>query len=258
MPNSRRNQLQQANLSQLAAEAERKRLALELNVGLGQLLTQLEFRVQETLGLLESARMDDAKNRLWDVVAQLRAATADVHRIAAELRPRMLDDQGLLATLQWFASQFEVMHPGVAVRLELSVAEDIVPADLKTTVFRLVQEALSNVARHSDATTVFIYVRAHQSTFMVGIVDNGIGFDAGQMMAGDYCLLGAGINAMRERIEISSGKFKIQSYVGSGTAVTASWGVDSSLVTSGLGLLDNNAPFDTGMAALDVDISNLE
>jgi two-component system NarL family sensor kinase len=223
---------------------------------LGQLLTQLEFRVQETIAKLNASQIDDVRDNLWDVVSQLRAAAADVHRIAAELRPRMLDDLGLLATLQWFGSQFEVLHPGVAVRLELSVAEEIVPVDLKTTVFRLVQEALSNVARHSDATTVFIYVRAHQATFLVGIVDNGIGFDAGQMLSGDYCLLGAGINNMRERIEISGGKFKIQSYVGSGTAVTASWGVESSLVASGFGLLDNNAPYDTGLAPLDVDITS--
>jgi two-component system, NarL family, sensor kinase len=255
MRNSTRNQLQQANLTQRAIEAERKRIADDLHDGLGQMLTMLKFRVEDALIQIDSNRPQQGRQILDEVVFGLRAAVGDVRRIATELRPSMLDDLGLIPTLQWLARQFEAAHSSVAVNLELNLAEDLIPGELKTTVFRLIQEALNNVAKHAQASSVFIYIRSYQSNFLVGIVDNGIGFDVGRMLSGNFCLLGAGVNSMRERVEISDGKFKIQSHIGSGTAVTAGWGSDNSLPPSGFGLLDNYAHYDTSLAPLDVDIS---
>lgn len=241
---------------QQAIENERKRIAGDLHDGLGQSLTTVKLRVENALIKLDSGQMDEVKIILTDVVLQLRSAIGDVRRIATELRPAMLDDLGLIPTLQWLSRQFQAAHTRISVHMELDLAEESIPPELKTVVFRLIQEALNNVARHSRADSVFIYLRSDSSSFLVGVVDNGVGFEPSQLLTGKFCLLGTGVNSMRERVEISDGKFKIRSRVSAGTAVTAAWGVRDDFSQSGLGLLDSFASHNTFRAPLDLDLSH--
>lgn len=242
---------------QQAIENERKQIASHLHDGLGQSLTMLKLRVEQALIKLESAQQDDVKGILTDVVLQLRRAVGEVRSIAAELRPSMLDDLGLIPTIQWLSRQFHAAHPKILVQLEIEITEDDIPVELKTVVFRLIQEALNNVAKHSGANNVYVYMRAHESHLFVGIVDNGCGFDAGQILSTEYCLLGIGVNSMRERVEISDGRFKIRSRLGTGTAVTAAWGVSPDFPLSDMGIFDSFAPHNSANALLDLDLSSL-
>lgn len=231
-----------ANLLLMARDDERKRIASDLHDGLGQVLTMLKFRVEDALIRMDAGRADESQTILRDVVNELRGAVGEVRRISTELRPSMLDDLGLLPTLKWFARQFEAAHAGVKVTLDLRLEEELVPVTIKTSVFRLIQEAMNNVAKHAQATSVFIYMRVDRGAFMVGVVDNGIGFEAGRILAGQACLLGVGLNSMRERVEASGGKFKIKSHLGSGTAVSAIWGEpEEDFVWTGAGLLSERA-----------------
>lgn len=239
---------------QQALEAERKRIAGDLHDGIGQSLTTLKVRVENALIHLESKQIDDARDILSDVVLQLRSAISDVRRIATELRPAMLDDLGLKATLNWLSRQFQAAHTGIQISLELDVPEENIPVDLKIPIFRMLQEALNNIAKHANADTVFVYLRLIQRRLIVGIVDNGAGFETNQILSGKFCLLGTGVNSMRERVESTEGVFKIRSKLGSGTAITAEWGYDDGSYETNLGLLDRYARHDTAFSQLDVPL----
>ena len=207
-----------------AQEGERKRIAADLHDGLGQVLTMLKFQVEDALIRLNAGNANEGKDILKEVVVQLRGAVGDVRRISTELRPSMLDDLGLLPTLHWLSRQFEAAHSGITVTLDIKIEEENIPIPLKIPIFRLIQEATNNIAKHAHATKVFIYLRVHYDGFLVGVVDNGVGFDAERLTSGGACLLGIGINSMRERVEASRGGFRIRSYIGSGTAIRAVWG----------------------------------
>lgn len=208
----------------LAQESERKKIAADLHDGLGQVLTSLKFRVEDALIRLEAGKADETKGILKDVVLQLRGAVGDVRRISTELRPSMLDDLGLLATVQWLCRQFEAAHSNITVALDFKIDEENIPILLKIPIFRLIQEATNNIAKHARATNVFIYLRAHYDGLLLGVVDNGVGFEAERLTCCSTCLLGIGINSMRERVESSHGVFHIRSCLGSGTAIRAVWG----------------------------------
>ncbi len=214
-----------SNFLLLAQEAERKKIAADLHDGLGQVLTMLKFRVEDALIRLGADKVDETEKILKEVVVQLRGTVGEVRRISTELRPSMIDDLGLLPTLQWFCRQFEAAHGGTNVTLDAKIKEELIPIPLKLPAFRLIQEATTNVAKHAHAKNVFIYIRSHENGFLVGIVDDGVGFDAERLTSGAACLLGVGINSMRERVESSHGAFRIRSTAGVGTAISAVWGV---------------------------------
>jgi two-component system, NarL family, sensor kinase len=239
-----------ANFLLMARDDERKRIASDLHDGLGQVLTMLKFRVEDALIRIGAGRADESQVILHEVVQELRGAVGEVRRISTELRPSMLDDLGLLPTLQWFARQFEAAHAGVKVTLDIRLDEESIPVTIKTSVFRLIQEAMNNVAKHAQATSVFIYLRVDRGAFMVGVVDNGIGFEAGRVLAGQACLLGVGLNSMRERVEASGGQFKIKSHAGSGTSVSAIWGEpEEDFAWTGAALLTEQAERPNASAA---------
>jgi two-component system, NarL family, sensor kinase len=245
-----------SNFLLLTQEAERKRIAADLHDGLGQVLTMLKFRVEEALIRLDADKVAETKVILKEVVVQLRGAVGEVRRISTELRPSMLDDLGLLPTLQWFCRQFEAAHSGISVVLDDKIREEDIPLPVKVPMFRLIQEAMNNVAKHAYATNVFIYMRMHHGGLLVGIVDNGVGFDAERLILGASCLLGVGINSMRERVEASQGAFRIRSHAGSGTAVSAVWGAShEEFQWSGSGILEIDDPFLKSSRPLDLDIT---
>lgn len=245
-----------SNFLLLAQESERKRIASDLHDGLGQVLTMLKFRVEDALIRLEADKVDESKDILKEVVGQLRGAVGEVRRISTELRPRMLDDLGLLPTLQWLCRQFEAAHTGISVTLEEKIAEEKIPIPMKTPMFRMIQEAMNNVAKHARATNVFIYLKDYHDGVVVGVVDNGIGFDAERLTSGTACLLGVGINSMRERVEASRGVFRIRSHAGSGTAISAAWGsCHDDFQLTGVDFPESGAQFQKNTLALDLNLT---
>jgi two-component system, NarL family, sensor kinase len=210
------------NFLLLAQDAERKRIASDLHDGLGQVLTMMKFRVENALMQLD---VDKAATItiLKEVIGQLRGAVGEVRRISTELRPAMLDDLGLLHTLQWFCKQFEAAHTGIHVTFDNKLAEEDIPIQIKIPMFRLIQEAMNNVVKHADASKVSISLRIDHGGLLVAVTDNGVGFDSDRAGVGATCLLGIGLNSMRERIEAAHGVFHIRSHAGSGTAISAVW-----------------------------------
>jgi signal transduction histidine kinase len=141
----------------------------------------------------------------------------EVRRIMTDLRPSILDDLGLLSALNWFCREYEKSYSHLSVQKQIGISEDEVPDLLKTVIFRISQEAMSNVAKHSKASLVNLTLQKAGESVELTIQDNGHGFQYGEIAKG------FGLSTMKERAELSGGTFAIQSTEGKGTAIRASW-----------------------------------
>ena len=196
-------------------EDERRRLARELHDGLGQTLTALTHqleRLQQKLGPQASAELADA-------VETARLALNESRELSRLLRPPVLDDLGLTAALSWLARTLE-QRTGLHVELRLHGLEERLDPDLETLVFRVVQEALTNVLRHAGVDRVSVEVARAEGRLELRIEDRGQGFDADATLMGRAS--GSGLRGMRDRLELFGGRLELTSEPGRGTLVSAS------------------------------------
>jgi signal transduction histidine kinase len=188
-----------------AQELERQRLARELHDETGQALTSILLGLKQ----LEGAEAESVARLRELVVATLQ----DVRRLAVELRPKVLDDFGLVPALERLTTGF-AEHTGIAVDLEAGSITDRLPPEVETAIYRIVQEALTNVAKHSSARRASVLLTRADGTIKAVIEDDGQGFDP-EAGLGD----GVGLIGMRERIELLDGTLAVESSETSGTTV---------------------------------------
>jgi signal transduction histidine kinase len=190
-----------------AQELERRRLARELHDETGQALTSI------LLGLkpLEDGTANEAVAELHELVV---TALQDVRRLAVELRPKVLDDFGLVPALERLAESFGE-QTGLRVDFHSTIGEERLPSEVETALFRLVQESLTNVVKHSHANNVSIVLTRKGDAVAVVVEDDGTGFDPGE--TGD----GIGLLGMRERLALLDGTLDVESAAGSGTTLVA-------------------------------------
>jgi two-component system, NarL family, sensor histidine kinase DevS len=196
-----------------AAEAERRRWARELHDETLQAMGALKILIARV------ARLDDPeamRTAMRDATEQLTSDIAGLRSLIAELRPAALDELGLEPAIASLAQRTGAQS-GLEVEtdLELPPERDIGP-DLATTVYRLVQEALTNVVKHADATRVTVVVRCAGGALELAVRDDGTGFDSSA--AGDG---GFGLTGMRERAELAGGELRIGAGATGGTVVQA-------------------------------------
>ena len=206
-----------------AQERERKRVARELHDGLGQTLSAMKFRIENTIGELNAEGHAESTDALKNLVSMAQRAVEEVRRISKNLWPSILDDLGLLPTISWFCREFGEMHPHVRIERKMAVQEGSVPDALKITIYRILQEAMNNVARHSRASELSLSLKEEDGHLHLTIRDNGVGFDTDQTAPQEGLDRGLGLASMKERTELSSGRFSIESRPGSGTTILASW-----------------------------------
>lgn len=195
-----------------AQEAERRRLARELHDETGQALTSI------LLGLrgVEEAETDEQRRAAVDGVRELvRATLQDVRQLAVELRPTALDDFGLVPALQRLTHTFSE-STGIQVDLESAMPAERLPADTETALYRILQEALTNVVKHARASRVSILLARKPSSVTVVIEDDGVGFDVASARPD-----GLGLVGMRERVALLGGRLAIESTPGAGTTCLA-------------------------------------
>jgi len=196
-------------------ESERKALARELHDRLGETLTGLSIN----LAMLKESVQGDARatTRLEDSAALLKSTAAIIENMVAELRPPMLDDQGLAAAIEWHAKQF-TRRVGVAVSLRAAPLGERIAPEVETALFRIAQEALNNVAKHARAEHVAITLWRSQSELMMSIADDGIGLPRSAQAPERP---GLGLVTMRERAQAVGGAFKVEPLPdGAGTRLT--------------------------------------
>jgi len=208
-------------------EAERMRVALELHDEVAPIVIMVKYMIEDAMGKFgpevpaeSSAILNNAALRLRDVISELR-------RISTDLRPRLLDDLGLLPTLEWYCRGIEEALHGVRVECRLGVSEADVPEALKLDIFRIVQEALSNVIEHARARRAQVSLYFAMGELCVMIEDDGDGFDVASAASTRDGGLNLGLQSIRKRAEATGGRLQIDSGSPSGTRIGAAWRLDT-------------------------------
>lgn len=191
-------------------EDERRALAQELHDQVGQLLTGLRFQLEAARNGGPNAPLDEALTLTSELLKSVRALTL-------QLRPRLLDDLGLRPALEWQTKLFH-HQTGIEVDLEISLPPRRLAAELETAVFRLVQEALTNVARHSGANRASVTVTADDVALLVEVSDRGCGFDPRTALSEHDSL---GLAGLTDRVRLAGGRLDIFSEPGQGTRLHA-------------------------------------
>jgi PAS domain S-box-containing protein len=197
---------------------ERRWLAGELHDRIGQNLTALNLNLNTVKCGLSSQQAEIVGARMEDCLRLVKETVETTYDLTTELRPAVLDDYGLVATLQWYAEQFTRRSGVVAV----VKGNDPVPRlaqTVETMLFRIVQEACTNIAKFAKARLATITVATELQCVRVEIVDDGCGFDSNAVVRpGDHHAWGLLI--MRERAEIAGGRLRIESTPSRGTRIT--------------------------------------
>lgn len=198
-------------------ENERKQIARDLHDGVGQMLSAIKFKIEEILQQRDERKqmIEDANMRY--LVPMIRESIEEVRRIQMDLRPPVLDDLGIIATIGWFVREFERVYSFLSIQKVIHIEENEIPVSLKIVLYRILQEALNNIAKHSQANRATIALGERDKRIELTIEDNGTGFDLKNMRKG------LGLTSMRERAELSGGTFMIESVLGKGTTIRASW-----------------------------------
>jgi signal transduction histidine kinase len=191
-------------------ELERQQLARELHDETGQALTSILLGLK---GLEEAKDPEDVRGSVHGLRELVVSTLQDVRRLAVELRPKALDDFGLVPALERLAETF-AEQTNVRVQVEAALGEARLPAELETALYRIVQEALTNVIKHANAETVSVVLTKKGDAVAVVIEDDGRGFDPATDPGEGLGLLG-----MRERIALVDGRLSVESAVGRGTTI---------------------------------------
>ena len=205
-----------------AQETERKRVAADLHDTIGSCLTGVKFRVESALQQI-SKTPKIAQQSLNGILPMVQEAVSECRRIQMDLRPSMIDDLGLLPTLSWFCRSFNQTYPGIRIEQKIDVAEGDIPDPLKIVIFRVTQEAMNNVAKHSEAGLVRFSLQKLDDRLELGLHDNGRGFSLEEAHSRKDAGKGLGLASMKERAELSGGAFRIETAQGQGTLIRASW-----------------------------------
>jgi PAS domain S-box-containing protein len=206
-----------------AEEKERKRIAQELHDGIGQALSAIKFSVENALLELRAAANPIDLESLEAVIPLTQKTIEEVRSIVKDLRPSILDDLGILATIRWFCREFQNVYAGIRIETTIGVEENDVSQHLKTTIYRIMQEALNNVAKHSQANFVQLQLQKTEGHLNLSIQDNGRGFNLDRAMALRTSSRGIGLASMRERAELSGAAFSIDTVPGKGTTIKIAW-----------------------------------
>lgn len=198
---------------QQAREEERASVAREIHDELGQALTSINLDLQWLAHELPTH--GPQHDRMASIRHQVDATMHSVRRIANGLRPALLDDLGLVAAVEWAARDFQ-SRAHITCRLSLPPAEPRINPDQATAVFRIFQEALTNIARHSGATEVTVHLAAEDQAVVLRVHDNGRGFDESQLAERESL----GLVGMRERAAAAGGELTVHGIPGEGTSLS--------------------------------------
>jgi signal transduction histidine kinase len=191
-------------------EVERRRLARELHDETGQALTSILLGLR---AVDEAGRGEGVTNAVAELRELVVATLQDVRRLAVQLRPKALDDFGLVPALERLVQTFSESS-GIEVDLEAQLSETRLPSEVETTLYRIVQEALTNVVKHAEANKVSILLVRRDGAVTAVIEDNGRGFEPDAVKTDSL-----GLDGMRERAELHDGRLTIETSPGSGTTL---------------------------------------
>jgi PAS domain S-box-containing protein len=203
-----------------AQEAERQVIARELHDEIGQVLTAVRINLQS---IKRSAQPGSQLLSIDDSLVIVDGALSRVRELSLNLRPSVLDNLGLSSALRWYVDRY-AQRSGIVADLKSNLEEGRrLRVELETACFRIVQEALTNVARHSQATQVWVQLTSSNGTLDLKVKDNGVGFDVDRLLKDTLPARALGLRGMEERAVAARGSFKIDSVPTRGTEVRVSF-----------------------------------
>jgi signal transduction histidine kinase len=189
----------------IAAQDERcRRISRELHDEISQSLAAMALDL-EAAQLAGSAVREGALERLGDLRGRLLRALGEVNRIILDLRPTLLEDMGMLSALRWYAGQ-RLDSLGVMVHVQSAGVDERLQPHVETTVYRIAQEAVTNVAKHAGASNVWLSARRTNRHFTLSVRDDGRGFDPSSVLSDPDDRVGIGLFGMRERASLVGGR----------------------------------------------------
>ncbi len=205
-------------------EEEKKRISRELHDGLGQLLTSMNLHIQRCL---DGCNDQSAEIRLYEkhieslnaLSSMVKQAMDEVRTICSTIRPAILDDLGVIAAITWQCRQISQITTDFDVVAELSIDESEIPEELKTVIYRIVQESLNNALKYSQAKQVKVSLWHTHNALQLTVEDDGVGFDPVEIKD----RLGMGLMSMRERAESACGTLRVNAEVGQGVKICGSF-----------------------------------
>ncbi len=197
-----------------AQEIERKRIAHEIHDSLASTLSALKYRLESKI---QKIKKGDSLSIavLEEMIITLQGTIDQVLRIMNTLRPSILDDLGLLPTLNWFFREYENTYSHIEIQKQIEIQEAEIPDPLKIVIFRVLQEALNNFAKYGQGNRVRLSLENRGGKIQLTFQDNGQGFDSQGP--------GLDLDSIRKRLEFSGGVFDIESARETGTTIRASW-----------------------------------
>ncbi len=193
-------------------EAERRHIAKELHDHLGQILTGLQFMLETTKNQAsgtQRSNLEEIQNSVSDIIRQVR-------EMSLNLRPSMLDDMGLLPTVLWHIDRY-TSQTGIRVNFQSDEFPKRFPMEIETAAYRIIQEALTNVARYAQVGEVFVRLVVQENTLWVEVLDRGKGFDSSAGLDRPS----SGLGGMRERASLAGGYLVVDSFMNQGTQILA-------------------------------------
>jgi signal transduction histidine kinase len=193
-------------------EAERRHLAKELHDHLGQLLTGMQFMLETTKNQAsgtQRSRLEEIQDSVTDIIRQVR-------EMSLSLRPSMLDDMGLFPTLLWHIDRY-TNQTGIKINFHCDPFPKRLPVEIETAAYRIIQEALTNVARYAQVKEAFVGLVLQDETLWVEVLDKGKGFDFAAISSKPS----SGLGGMRERASLLGGYLVVQSFLNQGTQIVA-------------------------------------
>jgi len=198
-----------------AQEAERQRIARELHDETGQTLTAIGLGLRGAATILHQD-VDKAAHNLRELEVLAARSLDELQRVIADLRPSHLDDLGLAAALRWYAEAVQGRAP-LEVAVEVIGEPQEIPSVVSTALFRVAQEALTNVIRHSEANYALVVLEFCSSTVRLRVEDNGRGFDPGVLR--NPARPSWGLLGIEERAHLLGGTLEVRSVPGEGTTI---------------------------------------
>jgi PAS domain S-box-containing protein len=209
-----------------AQENERKRVASELHDGISQSLSSIKYKVEQSTNICGGVNCEVNSLKQF-VVKKIQNAIEEVRRISMDLRPSILDDLGIVETIEWQLREYQSTHKDIAIEKYLAVSEDQIPENIKISIFRVLQEALNNISKHANANSIKVRFSIGEEGLQLSIEDDGEGIKPSilRRQPSQANRIGFGLKSMQERAKLTGGIFEIISMKPSGTCIQILWPV---------------------------------
>ena len=209
----------------MAQEIERKRISMELHDSLGQALNVMKLRirlVEKGMDESQGAAREDCESLL----EYLDEVIEDVRRLSLDLSPAILEDLGLTSALRWLVS-YSRQRREKTMTADIAEIDALFPENHRITIYRVIQEALTNVGKHAGASNVSISIRPQGEKVTFSVEDDGKGFDTMEPVQRAVSERGVGLTTMNERVRMMGGVYELWSRAGAGTRITFSLPVEN-------------------------------